>query len=319
MGKKRYADGALMGGGPKVIIVVGATLVLLALVIFAINMKATRVKKQDHAFAERQQYLSDAMLGLLPPNISRVTRVFVIPGGGPGREDDEGYPQWTRSRTLAAFGEYQRLQSNAGEGEGVIFYALSAGSLNGPNRAGNEDGKIVFECQHVLNHLIALGVPRERLFGDFISWDTTANALSLRLLIEGLISTYSHDPEQLRKQNFQKKSDRKGVVIDVFSSDFHTERIKLIFSWVLSLSPSLDNRVQLNMFNIPSMGVGWTADKDEWNSRMAHERNSIAENKRLHEAIKTFSEFQAFLLLGGHKGYRNYMFSTYQRSAGAGW
>ena len=88
---------------------------------------------------------------------------------------------------------------------------------------------------------------------------------------------------------------------------------------LFGLTPSLTKRVQLDMFNVPSVGVDWTADKDEWNSRMVHEKDAIAENEKLHNAIKTLAEFQAFLLLGGHSGYRNYLFGTYRRSAGAGW
>lgn len=227
------------------------------------------------------------------------------------------YPQWTKSRTLAAFEEFQRVDASQGGSEHVIFYALSAGSLNGPNLVGNEDNKIIFECQHVLSHLFSLGVPKERLFGDFLSWDTTANAMSLRFLVEGLVSTYAHDPA--RKEKNLKKADKKPVVVNVFSSDFHTERIKVIFDWVLGLTPSLSKKVQLNMFNIPSIGVGWTSNKDEWNRRMSHEKDAIAENKKLHEAVKSMSEFQAFMLLGGHNGYRNYLFNSYRRSAGAGW
>lgn len=305
-----------MGGVPKIVILAVASLCLVLIVIFAIRIKSDRVKKQSLMESEHQQYMSDAMLGLLPTDISRVTKVFVIPGGGPGLQSDGGYPQWTRSRTLAAVEEYRRLQADGGASD-VLFFALSAGSLNGANRIGNEDGKIIFECQHVLNHLVSLGIPSDKIFGDFISWDTTANALALRLLVEGLLSTYAHDPETMRKN--LKRSDQRRVIIQVFSSDFHTERIKTIFDWVLGLTPSLNKRVDLSIFNIPSVGVGWTSDRDEWNSRMAHEKDAIRENMKLHAAIKTIAEFQAFLLLGGHNGYRNYLFGDYKRSAGAGW
>jgi hypothetical protein len=219
---------------------------------------------------------------------------------------------------LAAFEEYSRLDEQ--DAKHTLFFALSAGSLNGPNQYGNEDGKIVFECQHILQHLQALGVPRDLLFGDFVSWDTTANALSLRLLVEGLMATYAHDPELLRQKKNLKKSEKlRPISIEVFSSDFHVDRIKAIFDWVLDLTPSLMNRVKLNMFNVPSFGVAWASDKEEWDRRMRHEQDSIEENKKIQNAVKTMSEFQAFLLLGGHNGYRNYLFNSYTRSPGAGW
>ena len=227
------------------------------------------------------------------------------------------YPEWTKRRTVAAFEEYERLSKD--RTDHVLFYALSAGSLNGPNRRAEGDDKIIFECQHVLKHLIELGVPENRLFGDFLSWDITANALSLRLLVEGLIATHRHDPEAIRSDVHHLKRPEKVVQIDIFSSDFHVDRIKTIFEWVFSLNPSLGNRVVLRMYNVPSVGLAWTEDKEEWDKRMNHENQAVQQNRVLQRKIKTISEFQAFILLGGHNGYRQYLFNSYQRSEGAGW
>ena len=90
MGKKRYADGALMGGVPKIVILAGATVCLLLLVVLAVRLKADRTQKYNEIQKDREQYMADAMLNLLPRDITKTTRVFVIPGGGPGLESDEG-------------------------------------------------------------------------------------------------------------------------------------------------------------------------------------------------------------------------------------
>jgi len=112
--KRRHGDGALMGGVPKIVILLAATFFLILIVIFAIHLKGNRTRNQELLESERKQFMADAMLGLLPVGISRVSTVFVIPGGGPGLEADEGYPQWTHSRSLAAVEEYRRFLDDSG-------------------------------------------------------------------------------------------------------------------------------------------------------------------------------------------------------------
>ena len=79
-----------MGGVPKIVILAGATVCLLLLVVLAVRLKADRTQKYNEIQKDREQYMADAMLNLLPRDITKTTRVFVIPGGGPGLESDEG-------------------------------------------------------------------------------------------------------------------------------------------------------------------------------------------------------------------------------------
>ena len=103
---------------------------------------------------------------MLSPTVLSADTVYLIPGGG---SDRGTYPEWSKQRTLAAF-EHSKQYPNS------VFLALSAGSLNAPN-GRLDDGRVRFECQAMVDQLVDLGVPRERVFGDFMSWDTVANAL----------------------------------------------------------------------------------------------------------------------------------------------
>jgi len=52
---------------------------------------------------------------------------LVIPGGGSGQN---GYPEWTKTRTLAAHEHYLSLEKGEYNVTAAAFLALSAGSLN---------------------------------------------------------------------------------------------------------------------------------------------------------------------------------------------
>jgi hypothetical protein len=89
--KKRYcSDGAQVGGFPKIVILSLSMLALLVIIFSAIRIKADRVRKNEDKAADEKQFMSDAMLSILPPGISKVSRIFVIPGGGPGLNSDAG-------------------------------------------------------------------------------------------------------------------------------------------------------------------------------------------------------------------------------------
>lgn len=135
---------------------------------------------------------------LVSPSLSNIDTIYVIPGGGGGvsegenenkgigsKIDYESYPEWSRRRVLAAYEaslkredlyKYEPKEKNNDDDHNnnnvkfkSIFLALSAGSMNSPNVLF-DDGSIMFESQHMMQHLKDLGISKERVFGDFISW-----------------------------------------------------------------------------------------------------------------------------------------------------
>ena len=93
----------------------------------------------------------------------------------------------------------------------LYFLALSAGSLNSPN-ALNDNNQIVFECTHTIRHLVELGVSQDRIYGDFLSWDTITNGYVLRMTVKALL---------------MRHSGAGRINVEVFVSDFHLARCKL--------------------------------------------------------------------------------------------
>jgi len=56
-----------------------------------------------------------------------------LPGGGPGSEEDHGYPPWTAQRTEAALKVWRdECRPTSGDGAVCAFLCLSAGSMNAP-------------------------------------------------------------------------------------------------------------------------------------------------------------------------------------------
>jgi hypothetical protein len=138
---------------------------------------------------------------LISPSLSNIDTIYVIPGGGGGvsegenenkgigsKIDYESYPEWSRRRVLAAYeaslireelykyetkekynDDDHKYNNNNNNKFKSIFLALSAGSMNSPNVLF-DDGSIMFESQHMMQHLKDLGITKERVFGDFISW-----------------------------------------------------------------------------------------------------------------------------------------------------
>jgi hypothetical protein len=242
------------------------------------------------------------------PNISRekfskIERLILIPGGGGGSKDSEnpGYPEWSKRRIIDANKYYQGLSDTAREE--TLFVLLSAGSFNSPN-SQLPDKRIIFECQHMIDHLNQIGIPKEKIYGDIFSWDTVTNGLSLRLLLEGL-SLY-HDSE-------------KTITIDVFISDFHYKRMEAALTWVLGLEPTLlASKVSLRMHSVLSDGIpGLT--KETLEARAIHEAKGTEMLFSQMKNVKTLQEFYAFIMLGGHAGIRNYLLNDYKKSTGGGW
>ena len=116
--------------------------------------------------------------------------------------------------------------------------------MNSPNDRYDDD-RIIFESQHTIDHLKRLGVSSKLIFGDMFSWDTVSNGLVLRQYLEAILAF---------KPGFQKNNGgsfkQKKMQIKIFISDFHMERVRAAFSWIISLEPSLDPFVDLEVINL---------------------------------------------------------------------
>lgn len=275
---------------------------------------------------------------------SEIDTVYVIPGGGSGIPlygssassnrsklsafEVAGYPEWTRRRTSEAFMEFS--SSTSEQQQRSIFLALSAGSLNAPNVL-LDDRRVMFECQHTLQHLAALGVDPKRLFGDWFSWDTVTNAVALRQFLDGLL--------------LFRGPKRPPIQVRVYISDFHHLRMRQALIWVLSLRPQplIDGALNLpvssrNSVDTASMNgrnplrgkhvdvtihvvdsLGLAVDPGVWKARLQHEEAGVAQLQRHQMRITHMRQLQAFLFLGGHGGLRKYLLQKYQPSAGLGW
>jgi len=239
----------------------------------------------------------------IPEHLADVQTLYVMPGGGSGAGVDgvkDGYPEWSRRRVVAAHDHFKRKNRKS------LFLALSAGSLNTAN-ALHEDGRVKFECQHMIEHLVELGVPRQSVLGDFMSWDTVTNALYLRMVVSGVMAA-------------QRKSVRHGHKLDVevFISDFHADRVQAAFNWVMGLRPSLLPHVELVINKVSSEGIEWP-NKDTFDSRLAHEQKGVEQIKANAETIKSVEELYAFITLGPHRGFFDYMHHRLPLKKGGGW
>ena len=248
-------------------------------------------------------------------SLVNVNEIYVIPGGGSStsnlRSDSNhanaGYPEWTRRRVISAFKDYETHENTKLE---KIFLTLSAGSLNSPNMR-YADGRIMFECQHMIQHLKDLGVPKEAIFGDYMSWDTVSNALVVRMLIDGILALK-------KEKGIDIDSKPPPLTISVYISDFHAERVKAAFSWVLGVAPSRLPYINFIVNSVNSEGIEW-GSKNLFEKRRQHELNGVEVIARNSNTVKTIEQLYAFLLLGAHKGYFNYMHGSYTSSKGAGW
>jgi hypothetical protein len=278
----------------------------------------------------------------------RAKHVYVIPGGGSGLSADSledpslAYPLWTKQRVQAAYHHYSTVNPSSS-----VFLALSAGSLNAPNQRSSSTKNIIFECQHIFLHLVDLGVDKDLIFGDIMSWDTVGrlslshyyfslpvfilcmipgNGLTLRLFLEGLLSTKSAMKSSRSEEQAESPEIDPNAVdeifVEVFISDFHSERVKHSFEWILDLYPSLisgDNHpIHLRIHSVSSQGVQWKS-KEDFEARIDHEMRGVAIIEENAKHVKTFAELFAFLLLGPHRGIRNYLLESYQPSTGGGW
>lgn len=248
-----------------------------------------------------------------------IKSLYIIPGGG--SSNSGAYPAWTQRRVIAAHDHYLHSQYTQNES---LFITLSAGSLNAPNAqiSPPRDQRILFECQHVINHLKQLGVSKDRVFGDFFSWDTVTNAMTLRLMVESLLALQDDSGRALSSSSPSLPSlhyDRKNLLqLHVFISDFHAERVSAAFDWVLGLSPSLLPAVHMVIHNVSSTGIA-ELSTDDLARRLQHELAGVEHIRKQKQQIQTIQQFNAFLLWGGHKGLHSYLHMDYIKSKGAGW
>ena len=297
---------------PRILFFVFAivTAATLRLFLFDDGVRQTasvhRTKKStSNAHRQHNHYMNPELKALLSTNLSTIDTVYIIPGGG---SKDGEYPEWTKQRTLAAYNHSLQHPNS-------VFIALSAGSFNAPNQK-MEDGRIIFECQYTMNQLLELGIPKDRIFGDWQSWDTVFNAFVARMFIEGILAMTASTSESSTLRNTKSIPP---LNVEVFISDFHAARVKAAFDWTFSLTPNLlVADVLSNIHSVNSSGIAWTS-VEEYDLRIQHEAKGTELIQKNAALIKTIPEFYAFVFLGGHGGYRNYLSSNYTKSKGAGW
>lgn len=167
----------------------------------------------------------------------------------------------------------------------------------------------------MIKHLLSLGVDKDKVYGDFMSWDTVTNGLTLRLFLEGLFAV--RNPSLAT--NSQNEVQLANVLnLNVFISDFHAERVRATFEWVIQLKPSLSDKVKLIINSVSSQGVTWS-DKEAFERRVEHEKSGVAMIKENSKIVTTAAELYAFIMLGPHKGLDNYLMGSYVPSKGSGW
>ena len=284
--------------------------------------------------SEKSLEIETALRSIFAKNVLDADVVYILPGGGSGNDlETLDYPEWSRQRVIAAHKHY--LEKKA-ENKQAIFLALSAGSLNAPNLL-LPDLRIIFECQFMIAHLTELGVPQDIIFGDTMSWDTVTNAHVARQFLEGLLSVKyktrvkngNSRTREKRNSNFLREegNNPKDLVIsssplqvEVFTSDFHAERVKAAFDWVLNLEPSLleGRGITVGVHSVSTEDIVWE-DRDSYEERVKHEERGVVQIRQNSITFTTLAAFQAFLLMGPHKGLDSYLKSSYVTSVGAGW
>ena len=296
-------------------------------------LRFARVQPEDDAASPNAAAGSQvgAMSELLSTqlDLSKVSTLYVIPGGGTGATDtpaasrksgdNAGYPEWTRRRAVAAHDAWKKAGGarEAGTAPQSLFLALSAGSLNSANLQ-MADKRVIFESQHTVQHLQRLGVSDDVVFGDFFSWDTVTNALFVRLFVEGVLSLKGLAADAAAASSDSKGGGKKVLTVKVFISDFHADRMKAAMNWVLGVRPSLLLQVDLLVTVVSSEGIDWGGER-AFGERLRHEQEGLALLQANARAVTTREELYAFVLLGGHKGLRKYLSGSYQASKGPGW
>jgi bacterioferritin (cytochrome b1) len=180
----------------------------------------------------------------------------------------------------------------------------------------------------MIQHLVNIGVPSDAVFGDMFSWDSVTNGYSLRMFIDGILLyrdiLIAENLPVNQPQNAPQMKEKEGtkliekLQVEVFISDFHAERIKESFLFLLNLAPSMTDRVQLNINIVDSQGIKWKS-AEEFNQRIKHEEIATEKLRETRKQITTVQQYHAFVMLGGHLGLNKYLHGAYVKSQGVGW
>jgi hypothetical protein len=187
---------------------------------------------------------------------------ILIPGGG--LLADGTPPPWV----------CKRLDMAAEVGDTRFFITLSRGTVHkAPPR--NNEGFPIDESVASAVYLLKLGVPKELILTETVSFDTIGNAFFSRVI--------HIDPLGLTR-------------LLVITSDFHLARTRTIFRWVYSLSGG-DHA--LTFQGTPDVGISQAT----LHARIEKERRSLKSLKEGMSEITTLKQLQQWLFL--HHGAYN--------------
>ncbi len=74
----------------------------------------------------------------------------------------------------------------------------------------------------------------------------------------------------------------------------------------------------MHINSVSSVGIRWN-NQEAFEQRLRHEIAGVAEIVANSKRIHTIPELYAFLLLGPHRGFREYLWSDYNATVGGGW
>lgn len=125
---------------------------------------------------------------------------IIILGGGINKNCT--LPDWCIDRCNLAIKIFKKYNSS--------IICTSGGSYHNPNPL-DKDGFVIHECDALANYLFSKGVPKEKIFKEWTSYDTIGNAYFSKILLI---------------DSFNWKN------ITVVTSDFHMDRSKIIFNYL---------------------------------------------------------------------------------------
>ncbi|KAJ1450235.1 hypothetical protein M885DRAFT_61858 [Pelagophyceae sp. CCMP2097] len=254
----------------------------------AASFHASRGVRTDAGRAHVSQLLSKRF------DFTKVDRLLVVPGGGPGRD---GLPLWTRQRCDSMLRAYSALTKDQRAKTAVLL--LSAGSMNAPSPR-DASGAILFESVAMARYVSTAPVspPAAAVLCDTASWDTVGNAVAARSVVDALLWL-----------------NRGPLSIEIHVSDFHADRTQAAMLWALEAAPAVD--VRLSVVAVSSKGLEWTESDREM--RAAHERQATLDMAANQEAMPSHKALKAFIDLQAHQGSFRFTHEVYAPSRGAGW
>lgn len=119
------------------------------------------------------------------------------------------------------------------------------------------------------DYLVEEGFPKNKIFTERVSLDTIGNAYFAKIIFT--------DPMSFKK-------------IAIITSDHHMLRVKAIFEWIFSLHPQLVH-YHLSFISVSDDNL----DKKLIQMRIAKEKKSLQEIKRLRRVIRNLRDFHSWL------------------------